>query len=482
MRSESLLTGGVVLLVFGGAALLLVIGGATAAGVVDIDGDGIPPHQELLAGTDPLSADSDGDELDDDREAALGTEPLAPDTDRDGIADGTEVKNGTDPTSADDGDGTDTGGDGESTPEPGGSTPTPEDEPTPTPAGEPTPTPTPTPSETPVDGDDDNLTDARERELGTNPEDSDSDDDGLADGEEVAIGSDPLQRDTDGDGLSDREEVEETGTDPTTADSDGDGLSDPTELDGPTDPMNADTDGDGLNDRRELNGRTDALDPDTDDDGLPDGPEVDGHPMLPDARPLHKDIYVEIDHMSEEQVPRDEIKRVIDAYNGAPVENPDGSTGITLHVVYDEELSRERATTPGDLARIANGSFDHAGYGYHYALAVADARSVSEGDIGGFESEGHVAFETVVEDDRTGPVFMHMLGHAVGLDAQDYRGIDSTDVEFDTYPSVMNYNAPPGYYDYADDDGPNDRGYDDWAALEAGLEGTDVSKLLEKTP
>ncbi len=70
---------------------------------------------------------------------------------------------------------------------------------------------------TPPDGDGDDLSDAREAELGT----------------------DPLNPDTDGDGLNDGEEVNTHGTDPKNADSDGDSFKDPFEIRQGTDPNDA---------------------------------------------------------------------------------------------------------------------------------------------------------------------------------------------------------------------------------------------------
>lgn len=79
-----------------------------------------------------------------------------------------------------------------------------------------------------ADDDGDRLSNIREGELGTLPDDPDTDKDGISDGDEVLIyGTNPLQRDTDGDGLSDGEEILVTGTDPLRPDTDGDGITDP---------------------------------------------------------------------------------------------------------------------------------------------------------------------------------------------------------------------------------------------------------------
>ena len=68
------------------------------------------------------------------------------------------------------------------------------------------------------DSDGDGLSDAKEAELGTDPQDPDSDDDGINDGDEVALGTDPNNADSDGDGTSDGAEVA-AGSDPNDANS-----------------------------------------------------------------------------------------------------------------------------------------------------------------------------------------------------------------------------------------------------------------------
>ncbi len=77
------------------------------------------------------------------------------------------------------------------------------------------------------DPDSDGLSNIREGQLGTDPNNADTDADGLNDGEEVRIwGTDPLKRDTDGDSLTDGTEVNVLGTDPLRPDTDGDGKPD----------------------------------------------------------------------------------------------------------------------------------------------------------------------------------------------------------------------------------------------------------------
>lgn len=157
------------------------------------------------------------------------------------------------------------------------------------------------PAQVEEDNDGDGLTNAEEREYGTNLNSVDSDEDGLFDKDEVMVyKSDPLDPDTDNDGVMDGAEVK-AGTDPkgpgrlftlpggvepqvpTTTpeeetepvDSDGDGLMDDEEEELGTNPMSADSDMDDLGDYEEVYVyNTNPLDPDTDNDGYLDGAEV----------------------------------------------------------------------------------------------------------------------------------------------------------------------------------------------------------------
>lgn len=81
----------------------------------------------------------------------------------------------------------------------------------------------------------------------------DSDKDGLDDAREKEIGADPQKIDTDGDGLNDGDEVIVYKTSPLISDTDGDGLSDGDEaLIWRSNPLNPDTDGDSYQDGEEV--------------------------------------------------------------------------------------------------------------------------------------------------------------------------------------------------------------------------------------
>ncbi len=117
---------------------------------------------------------------------------------------------------------------------------------------------------------------------------------------------------------------------------------------------------------------------DADEDGLPDDWETDGLDVDGDgtidldlpamgADPGHKDLFLEIDWMFEAQTciwficwggedfSPDEaaLADVIQAFADAPVDNPDGTTGINLHIDAgpDSVMDTTTATTWGSLGR-----------------------------------------------------------------------------------------------------------------------------------
>lgn len=186
--------------------------------------------------------------------------------------------------------------------------------------------------------DQDQLSTYKEINMGTNPLKPDTDGDGLQDGREVKmVHSDPLDSDTDGDGLPDGQEVRKLSSDPTAKDTDQDGLTDSREEELGTELTEADTDDDGLTDQRELQIGTKPTDADTDKDWLKDGWEVkkkapNGAP-LPEADPLHRDLYVDIVSLQNaSSVSSNTAMRVKEEFGNMPVKNPDGKEGIKVHI------------------------------------------------------------------------------------------------------------------------------------------------------
>jgi hypothetical protein len=318
-------------------------------------------------------------------------------------------------------------------------------------------------------GDGDGLSESREAELGTDPAARDTDGDGLDDRRESLLATDPTVADADGDGLDDGRELA-LNADPATTDTDGDSLQDGREADLATSPALADTDTDGLADPRELDAATGPADADTDDDGLPDGVEVNSD-MHPGADPMHKDVYVEVDYMRDYR-PNGRLSEVVTMFRNAPVENPDGSTGITLHVVVDEQIPYDEKTLGDEHMNITDEYFDGACRGYHYATIVNNGVILNnDRPEGGYRAPTGIAVNNQPRGLTFAFVFAHELGHDLGL-MPGIPGVDATQIPFSTYHSMMNYNSPGDYISYSDgSNGPKDN--DDWATINQSL--TEVS-------
>jgi len=433
--------------VAGVTVLLLSAGGVTATtNLIDVDGDETPVITELRAGTDPFESDTDADGLGDGVELReYDTDPTAADTDGDRVGDGAEVgQYGTDPADA--------------------------------------------------DTDSDRLADGTEiNDYGTDPTAADTDGDGLDDSIELkGYGTDPLRADTDRDGLDDDVEITEHGTDPVVADTDDDGLSDEFEVNGATDPTVTDTDSDNLDDGPEINEYgTDPTVEDTDSDGFTDGEEVHLGEVLPDADPARIDIYVEVDYMESPGLTAAERTALEKNFADAPVENPDGSKGISLHVIMDEEVPTERPLSlsassdrRADLQEYAveREYFDHRKQGYQYGLIVEEA-TMDGREVGGaawIGESGFIVRQYSFGDHFTGSTFMHELGHSLGL---THHPDGPEAISFDRYPSTMNYNKPNDYYGFSSGEASGED-IDEWNGIMDSLPDSipDTSELPETEP
>jgi hypothetical protein len=197
---------------------------------------------------------------------------------------------------------------------------------------------------------------------------------------------------------------------------------------------------------------------DADGDGLPDGVEVYADEALPGADPLRMDVFVEVDYASGCDLSDYNRERLQESFRTAPVDNPDGSRGVSLHLVHSNELPEDRYTGSREevlLEAVTTRTFDHEDEGYHY---------VAMAYIGGGKNNGiFSAVECTSEN-----VLMHELGHSMGLMPVVAEGIDNRWVPAEEYPSVMNYNTGDALLDYsAGGHGPDD--HDDWGYLEDNL-------------
>lgn len=227
---------------------------------------------------------------------------------------------------------------------------------------------------------------------------------------------------------------------------------------------------------------------DRDGDSLPDtwetqGVTIDGEFLdLPamGARPDHKDIFVHVDWMSDELKPANaDLQIVIDAFQRAPLSNPDGRNGITLHIDAgpDSVMNPDTGETWGSFSRAGQvaysattGSWNGESYDwddfetlketyfdaaknrdhvFHYAVFInaipPSPRGLQPGGIAR-TIPGHEFIIALGIADQFGSIrggtglqkagtFMHELGHALGL---NHGGKDADNYK-PNYLSVMNY-------------------------------------------
>ncbi|EMA02060.1 hypothetical protein C437_16621 [Haloarcula vallismortis ATCC 29715] len=210
-----------------------------------------------------------------------------------------------------------------------------------------------------------------------------------------------------------------------------------------------DTDGDGLSDSLERSVYdTDPTDTDTDGDGYPDGMEVRCEQALPDADPLRTDIYVEVDSTEATTLSDPVQTSIAETFEKAPVSNPDGSTGIDIHLVTDETnlsangtvYSKSRAGAGNDIYDFRANHSEHRSDGYYYVLLTDDVAYNGDDYFVGAGRPEIAAMERFDSTKITASLFMHEFGHAMGLDAHQ-DGIDEERYSRTEYDSVMNYNG-----------------------------------------
>jgi hypothetical protein len=245
-----------------------------------------------------------------------------------------------------------------------------------------------------------------------------------------------------------------------------------------------DSDNDGLDDAREAVLGTDPTQWDTDKDGISDGIEVDGLEGLDlpamGASPLHADIFIEIDWMEADDhshAPNEHALALIkNAFSRSPWQNPDGSTGITLHIdrgewgggealehVHVVQFDRWRF----DAIKYLHFNPNRAGI-FHYSLWVHQyTRSGSSGIAELIGDDFMVAMggfwhKTGTIEQQAGTL-MHELGHNLGL---QHGGNEEINYK-PNYFSVMNYlfqfsgvdgisqRTAPSDYDYSHGTAPS---------------------------
>ncbi|MGB1254785.1 MAG: choice-of-anchor L domain-containing protein [Thiolinea sp.] len=127
-----------------------------------------------------------------------------------------------------------------------------------------------------ADNDGDGITNEREQELGTDPNDSDTDNDGVSDKDELDENGNPL--DSDNDGIPNHFDLDDDNDGILNIDENYNGgplTDDDTDLDGKPDYLDDDDDNDSILTRLEDYNGNGALDDDTDGDGTPDYLDTD---------------------------------------------------------------------------------------------------------------------------------------------------------------------------------------------------------------
>jgi len=247
------------------------------------------------------------------------------------------------------------------------------------------------------------------------------------------------------------------------------------------------TDGDVLIDGLEKELGTDPADPDTDGDGLQDGWEVYLTELYPDADPQNRDMYIEVDRMDgAERLPDtalEDVRRQFSRING---ENP----GLQVHFGRDDTVPERRSiefdSSGGSEDYYLQNHFDHNGEGYFYVV-VSTKDPVVDGEsyTGVADVRQNWLFVNGNRDQKlVRGTLLHESGHAAGLSSDLYRGIDSRAVEFQDYPSIMNYNWYELYLDDSENppikfsDGENSRhDFDDLRHLDKNFSQPDTSDV-----
>src|SRR6266571_1823596 len=188
------------------------------------------------------------------------------------------------------------------------------------------------------------------------------------------------------------------------------------------------------------------------------------------ASPNHKDIFVEADYMQFHTPDPVAVANVVTAFANAPVANPDGTTGIRLHIQIDDQVPHTTNTalvpcTPpsgvgdSDFDTLKGSFFGTAAeraapnaaallsakrYAYHYVLFVHNQTgSTSSGcaeilgndlmvSLGSFAV---VNSHNVGTTDQQGGTFMHELGHNLNLRHGGFENVNCKP----NYTSRMNY-------------------------------------------
>ena len=213
-----------------------------------------------------------------------------------------------------------------------------------------------------------------------------------------------------------------------------------------------DYDLDGLNNSQEKKFGTDPYNSDTDNDGFSDAYEVNNSQL----DPLQKDMRLEVDYEKGTEVKN--FSTLTEEFENAPVENPDGTQGINLHIENDEtdlELNNNYSSMRHRLNYSKH--YDRENEGYYHVL-IADNPTSFAGETNGYQIDR--LNSVVVRDFHFNQVTLsRLMVFNMGINSTIYEGINTDKKECDEYLSVLNNNCLFTNPNYSDNSSFNDWDY-----------------------
>ena len=210
--------------------------------------------------------------------------------------------------------------------------------------------------------------------------------------------------------------------------------------------------------------------PDNDCDQLADTWETTGYDVngdsipdltFPGANRDYKDIYLEIDYMTNHKPRTGVVEAVTAAFRNAPVSNPNGTSGIHLYTIVNEQIPHQTSITmwsgfdtlkdtwfgTSNSERSNTALMQAKDNTYHYALFIHQYNGLSSSGLSelpgddlvislGASGWGTVNGHNVGSLDQQKGTLMHELGHNLGL----RHGGDVDENCKPNYLSVMSYS------------------------------------------
>ncbi|TCC53088.1 hypothetical protein E0H75_05005 [Kribbella capetownensis] len=206
---------------------------------------------------------------------------------------------------------------------------------------------------------------------------------------------------------------------------------------------------------------------DSDGDALPDAWETNGYDANGDgvidvdlpamgATPNKKDLFVEMDYMDGRLASAAALDRIVQVYATAPVSNPDGSTGIRVHldagsargtkydlgggnqVPYDADLNpsatQTNAIKAANFASVRKAVFYYMIWGDSYDGGCSSGQAFNIPNDTFIVTVGPKCSWNATDNYNVG-TFVHEFGHNIGL---KHGGTDNVNYK-PNYLSVMNY-------------------------------------------